>query len=52
MLLDLNDGLNKLADRMNAASQGSADALKNTVSKELNTTRDAMQALQLAQNTK
>ncbi len=50
MLLDLNDGLNKLADRMNAASQGNSENLKNTVSQELNTTRDAMQALQLAQN--
>lgn len=50
MLLDLNDGLNKLADRMNVASQGNAEALKNTVSQELLATRDAMQALQLAQN--
>ena len=48
MLLDLNDGLNKLGDRMNTASQGNADALKNTVSQELLATRDAMQALQLA----
>ena len=50
MLLDLNDGLNKLGDRMNIASQGNAENLKNTVSLELNATRDAMQALQLAQN--
>ena len=50
MLLDLNDGLNKLGDRMNASSQSNAENLKNTVSQELNTTRDAMQALQLAQN--
>jgi DNA recombination protein RmuC len=50
MLLDLNDGLNKLADRMNAASQSSSELLKNAVSQELNSTRDAMQALQLAQN--
>jgi DNA recombination protein RmuC len=48
MLLDLNDGLNKLGDRMNTASQGSSENLKNTVSQELNATRDAMQALQLA----
>lgn len=48
MLLDLHDGLNKLADRMNTASQGSADVLKNTVSQELLATREAMQALQLA----
>jgi DNA recombination protein RmuC len=50
MLLDLNDGLNKLADRMNTASHGNAEALKNTVSQELLATRDAMQSLQLAQN--
>ena len=50
MLLDLNDGLNKLGDRMNTASQGSAEMLKNSVSSELQATRDAMQALQLAQN--
>ena len=50
MLLDLNDGLNKLGDRMNASSQGSSEALKSSVSLELQTTRDAMQALQLAQN--
>ena len=50
MLLDLNDGLNKLGDRMNTASQGGAEMLKNSVSLELQATRDAMQALQLAQN--
>jgi DNA recombination protein RmuC len=50
MLRDLNDGLNKLADRMNTASQGNGDALKSTVSAELQSTRDAMQALQLAQH--
>ena len=50
MLVDLNDGLNKLADRMNTASQANSDNLKNTVSQELLATRDAMQALQLAQN--
>jgi DNA recombination protein RmuC len=50
MLRDLNDGLNKLADRMNTASQGNSDALKSTVSAELQSTRDAMQALQLAQH--
>jgi DNA recombination protein RmuC len=48
MLLDLNDGLNKLGDRMNAASQSSAEMLKTSVSSELLATRDAMQALQLA----
>jgi DNA recombination protein RmuC len=48
MLIDLNDGLIKLGDRMNTASQGSAEMLKNSVSFELQATRDAMQALQLA----
>jgi DNA recombination protein RmuC len=51
MLLDLNDGLNKLGDRMNAASQSSSEMLKTSVSSELSATRDAMQTLQLAQNT-
>ena len=50
MLLDLNDGLNKLADRLNTASQDSGERLKSSVSLELQATRDAMQALQLAQN--
>jgi DNA recombination protein RmuC len=50
MLLDLNDGLNKLGDRMNSASQGSSEMLKTSVSSELSSTRDAMQALQIAQN--
>ncbi len=48
MLLDLNDGLNKLGDRLNTASQDSGDKLKTSVSLELQATRDAMQALQLA----
>jgi DNA recombination protein RmuC len=50
MLLDLNDGLNKLGDRLNAASQSNGEMLKSSVSNELLATRDAMQALQLAQN--
>jgi DNA recombination protein RmuC len=50
MLLDLNDGLNKLADRLNVASQDNSDRLKTLVSLELQNTRDAMQSLQLAQN--
>jgi len=48
MLLDLNDGLNKLGDRLNTASQDSGDKLKTSVSLELLATRDAMQQLQLA----
>jgi DNA recombination protein RmuC len=50
MLLDLNNGLNHLADRLNAVSQDHSDRLKALVSLELQTTRDAMQNLQLAQN--
>lgn len=49
MLLDLHDGLNKLGDRLNSASQESTERLRVSVSQELNATRDAMQALQLAQ---
>ena len=48
MLLDLNDGSNKLGDRLNIASQDSGEKLKISVSSELQATRDAMQALQLA----
>ena len=51
MLVDLNDGLNKLGDRINTASQDGGERLKLSVSQELQATRDAMQALQLAQNT-
>ncbi len=50
MLLDLNDGLNKLGDRINAASQEGSERLKSAVATELQATREAMQALQLAQN--
>ena len=50
MLLDLNDGLNKLGDRLNVASQSNSEMLKSSVSNELLATRDAMQALQLAQH--
>ena len=61
MLLDLNDGLNKLSDRMNVSanntserissvSQANSEMLKQSVSQELLATREAMQALQLAQN--
>ena len=49
MLLDLNDGLNKLADRMNTASQVNSEMLKSSVSNELSSTRTAMQNLQLNQ---
>ncbi len=50
MLIDLNDGLIKLGDRMNTASQGSSEMLKNSVSLDLQATRNAMQALQLEQS--
>lgn len=50
MLLDLNDGLNKLGDRLNASSQESSERLRTAVAQELAQTREAMQALQLAQN--
>lgn len=49
MLLDMNDGLNKLGDRLNSASQDSAERLRISVAQELNSTRDAMQTLQLEQ---
>jgi DNA recombination protein RmuC len=50
MLLDLHDGLNKLGDRLNAASGESGERLRMIVAQELKETRDAMQALQLSQS--
>jgi len=49
MLQDVNDGLNKLGDRLNVISGESTERLRASVSQELKTTRDAMQALQLSQ---
>ncbi len=49
MLVDLHDGLNKLGDRLNAASGESSEKLRTAVALELQATRDAMQALQLSQ---
>ena len=49
MLLDFNDGLNKLGDRLSASSNDSGERLRLIVANELQATRDAMQALQLAQ---
>lgn len=49
MLVDLNDGLNKLADRMNTSAQESSERLKTSVAQELSTTREAMNSLQLEQ---
>lgn len=51
MLLDFNDGLNKLGDRLSVSSNDISDRLRVSVAAELQATRDAMQALQLAQNT-
>jgi len=50
MLLDFNDGLNKLGDRLSAASGEMSERLRHSVATELQATRDAMQALQLAQS--
>ncbi len=50
MLLDFNDGLNKLGDRLGASANESGERLRLIVANELQATRDAMQALQLAQN--
>jgi DNA recombination protein RmuC len=50
MLMDFNDGLNKLGDRLSAASSDMNERLRSSVAAELQATRDAMQALQLAQN--
>ena len=49
MLLDMHNGLNKLGDRLNSASQDSAERLRASVALELNATREAMQALQMEQ---
>lgn len=49
MLLDLHDGLNKLGDRLHVSSQDGSERLKTSVSLELQATREAMQALQMAQ---
>nr|WP_294841267.1 DNA recombination protein RmuC [uncultured Methylotenera sp.] len=50
MLLDFNDGLNKLGDRLSSATNETSERLRASVATELQATRDAMQALQLAQN--
>ena len=51
MLLDFNDGLNKLGDRLSASSSDISERLRMSVATELQATREAMQQLQLAQNT-
>lgn len=49
MLRDFNDGLNKLGDRLSASSNDVSERLRASVAAELLATREAMQALQLAQ---
>ncbi|MES2181661.1 MAG: DNA recombination protein RmuC [Pseudomonadota bacterium] len=49
MLLDFNDGLNKLGDRLSASAHDTSERLRASVANELQATREAMQALQLAQ---
>ncbi|MCB5189992.1 DNA recombination protein RmuC [Methylobacillus arboreus] len=49
MLRDLNDGLNKLGDRLNQVSSEQAERLRAAVAQELQQTRDAMKALELSQ---
>ena len=51
MLLDFNDGLNKLGDRLSASSSDTSERRRLSVATELQATREAMQQLQLAQNT-
>ncbi len=49
MLSDLHDGLNKHSDRITQSAQASGERLRERVAQELLQTREAMQALQLAQ---
>lgn len=51
MLINVNDGLNSLGDRLTNTSNESIERLRLSVSTELQSTREAMQALQLAQQT-
>lgn len=49
MLVDMHDGLNKLGDRLVAASNEHSERLRAAVGQELNQTREAMQKLQVSQ---
>lgn len=49
MLSDLHDGLSKQGDRITQSAQDSGERLRERVAQELLQTREAMQALQLAQ---
>ncbi len=51
MLSDLHDGLSKQGDRITQSGQASGERLQERVAQELLQTREAMQALQLAQQT-
>ena len=50
MLMDINNGLNRLGDRLNQSAQEGSERLKTSVAQELNATREAMQRLQLEQS--
>lgn len=49
MILDLQDALSKLADRLSNNAADATERLRLSVANELQTTREAMQALQLNQ---
>lgn len=49
MLVDLNNALNQLGDRLSHSAAESSERLRAAVAQELQATRDAMQALQLSQ---
>ncbi|HEY8354841.1 MAG TPA: DNA recombination protein RmuC [Methylophilaceae bacterium] len=49
MLVDLNNGLNSLGDRLVSLSNEHSDRLRSQVTQELNQTREAMQKLQVSQ---
>lgn len=49
MLMDLNDGLNKLGDRLMHSSNEHSDRLRALVTQELSQTRESMQKLQTSQ---
>lgn len=50
MLRDLNEGLNRLGDRLAQQMQDTNERLRSAVAQELSQTRDTLQAMQLAQN--
>jgi DNA recombination protein RmuC len=50
MLRDLNEGLNRLGDRLTNNLQEMNERLRNSVAQELNQTRETLQTMQLAQS--